>query len=65
MPATSVDVRITITGLITIFNVSLSLPDAFVAVIVTVPSKTLVGVPEISPVLGFKLNPLGNVPVTK
>ena len=65
VPDTSVDVRITTTGLITNFNVLLSLPDAFVALIVTVPSKILVGVPEISPVPVFKLNPFGNVPVTE
>jgi hypothetical protein len=47
-------------GLIVITNVALPVPPALVALIVTVYVPTVVGVPEINPVLVFTVKPAGS-----
>ena len=47
-------------GLMVIVRVALPVPREFVALIVTVKVPGVVGVPEITPVEVFRVNPAGN-----
>ena len=47
----------------TILNVFVAFPNGFAALIVKLNVPFTVGVPEITPVLPFKLKPFGSIPL--
>ena len=50
-------------ALMTMLRVFMALPAMFIALIVKLKAPVVVGVPEISPVLGFNFNPGGRKPL--
>ncbi len=63
VPVIVADVTTGFAGLIVIVNVPIPLPLIFFAVSPIIKVPVAVGVPDITPVLVFKLKPAGNVVV--